>query len=74
MNISNIKKLLVEEKKIIIVDDEDVLVMMSFDEYEKIKNKNLEIVSALLDAKPELHVEQEAEKPTAELTLDDLPF
>lgn len=79
MNLSNIKKIVLEEGKIVIVDGDDALVVMSFDEYEKMKSKNLGMASTLLEAKSEPEIEaqpeiQQAEKPTADLTLDDLPF
>ncbi len=85
MNLSNIKKLVLGEGKVILIDGDDALVVMSFNEYEKVKNKNLGLSSALLESRTPIMVEKlepqtqpepqlNIEKPTSELTLDDLPF
>lgn len=80
MNLSNIKKIVLQEGRVVIIDGDDALVVMSFDEYEKTKSKNLGMASALLEARPEPQSQPEIEKisspekPSTELTLDDLPF
>jgi len=78
MNLSNIKKIVLEEGKVVIIDGEDALVVMNFDEYKKIKGLPREERKVEL-AKPVIELAQpvilaEPEKPLTELTLDDLPF
>ncbi|MDO8524243.1 MAG: hypothetical protein Q7R99_01280 [bacterium] len=89
MDLFKIKQIVSEEGKVLIIDNDDIMVVMSFNEYEKTKRKNLDLTSALLEsktpitveeieleAKPESQLEKisASEKPTADLTLDDLPF
>ncbi len=98
MNLSNIKKIVLDEGKVVIIDGDDALVVMSFNEYQKIRSKNLEMCSSLLESKAPITVERTEpetksapqpelekisspelssalpEKPSTDLTLDDLPF
>lgn len=76
MNLSNIKKIVLEEGKVVIIDGDDALVVMSFDEYKKLKSlpreeKKIELPQPVILPEPRSAL---PEKPLAELTLDDLPF
>ncbi|MFH0739715.1 MAG: hypothetical protein V1819_00390 [bacterium] len=89
MDLFKIKQIVSREGKVVIADNDDIMVIMSFDEYEKMKDKNLGLSSVLLEAKiplpesrieprievqPQVEPQPQVEKPVAELTLDDLPF
>ncbi len=87
MNLSDIKKLVLEEKKIIVVDGDDALVVIAFDEYKRLKGKEpvnresfplnfqpidfKEAASEGGEPQPDLSGQ---EKSSQDLTLDDLPF
>ncbi|MDD4989905.1 MAG: hypothetical protein PHW31_01185 [Candidatus Pacebacteria bacterium] len=84
MDLSNIKKLVLEEGKVVIVDGDDALVVMSFDEYKKLKGEikgkeganreSLPLNFQPVDFKEEKPSEKPSENPSQDLTLDDLPF
>ncbi len=76
MNLSNIKKIVLEEGKVVVIDGDDALVIMSFNEYNKNKGTSKcmpESSQVLPEPEPEL-IPALPEKPMDELTLDDLPF
>jgi len=86
MDLSKIKKIVLEEGRVVIIDGEDALVVVSFEEYKKLKNlpaqssalpkveaQETKVIPA--DDKPETNEEPESPEETkSELTLDDLPF
>ncbi len=80
MDLSKIKKIVLEEGKVVIIDGEDALVVMNFDEYKK--SKSLPKISAVLPnvEAPEAKVVEadiaqiSQQEVKSELTLDDLPF
>jgi len=80
MDLSKIKKIVLEEGKVIIVDNDDALVIMSFDEYKKIKNlpkqdnQEPKVIPADVEQKETKDTPEAPEKVNSELTLDDLPF
>jgi len=80
MDLSKIKKIVLEEGKVVIVDNDDALVIMSFEEYKKIKNlpkqetQEPKVIPADVEQKETKDTTETPEKVNSELTLDDLPF
>lgn len=90
MDLSNIKKIVLEEGKVVVIDGDNALVIMSYDEYRKMKQPDFTSLLSkkqgfLIDnEKKEVDLTQEKpmspetrevnEKAAADLTLDDLPF
>ncbi len=80
MDLSNIKKIVLEEGRVVIIDGDDALVVMSFDEYRKTKvlpKVEIQETKVIPADIPQQQAKAEAESPSeikSELTLDDLPF
>lgn len=90
MDLSKIKRIVLEEGRVVVIDGDDAFVAMSFDEYKRLKNSlqsnNKEFEEPrefqeqkVIEAGPISQEEQKDETDTpekinSELTLDDLPF
>ncbi|MDD4990580.1 MAG: hypothetical protein PHY72_00615 [Candidatus Pacebacteria bacterium] len=90
MDLSKIKKIVLEEGRVVIIDGDDALVVMSFEDYKKVKSSSIKdsfapkveasetkVIPAEIDKQEaqELNIKPEApEEAKSELTLDDLPF
>jgi len=83
MDLSNIKKIISEEGKVVVVDGDNALVVMSYEEYKRMKQPKQQGFLLSNETKPvdltpeklsEPEIQAPSEKPATDLTLDDLPF